>query len=81
LTFRFASLYAAALMPVSLVPTLIGIAGGVYFFGAVLLSGGFLYVSSMAVRNTTRSNARRLFTSSLAYLPLLLALMVVNRTA
>ena len=81
LTFRFASLYAAALMPVSLVPTLIGIAGGVYFFGAVLLSGGFLYVSSMAVRNTTRSNARRLFTSSLAYLPLLLALMVVNRAA
>ncbi len=81
LTFRCASLYAAALLPVSLVPTLIGIAGGVYFFAAVLLSSGFLYVSSVAARNTTRSNVRRLFTSSLAYLPLLLALMVVNRAA
>jgi protoheme IX farnesyltransferase len=79
MTFRYASLYAAALLPVSLVPTLIGITGGGYFFGAALLSSGFLCVSSLAARNTTRSNARRLFTSSLAYLPLLLVLMVVNR--
>ncbi|UCG85280.1 MAG: protoheme IX farnesyltransferase [Gemmatimonadota bacterium] len=80
-TFRYACLYAAALLPVSLVPTLIGITGGVYFFGAVLLSSAFLYVSSVAARSTTGSNARRLFTCSLVYLPLLLVLMVVNRVA
>jgi protoheme IX farnesyltransferase len=81
LTFRYASLYAAALLPVSLVPTIVGIAGDVYFCGAVLLSSGFLLVAGTAARSTSKSNARRLFASSLAYLPLLLVLMAANRVA
>jgi protoheme IX farnesyltransferase len=81
LTFRYASLYAAALLPVSLVPTIIGITGDVYLCGAVLLSSGFLLVAGTAARSTSKSHARRLFASSLAYLPLLLVLMVANRVA
>ena len=81
LTFVYASLYAAALVPVSLVPTLLGITGGFYFFGAALLSTGFFIVSSTAARHSSAMNARRLFRSSLAYLPLLLLLMAVNRIA
>ncbi len=81
LTFVYASLYAAALVPVSLVPTLLGITGGFYFFGAALLSTGFFIVSSTAARHASAMNARRLFRSSLAYLPLLLLLMAVNRIA
>jgi len=79
LTFVYASLYAAALVPVSLAPTLLGITGGFYFFGAALLSTGFFVISSTAARDSSALNARRLFRSSLAYLPLLLLLMAVNR--
>ena len=81
LTFVYASLYAAALVPVSLAPTLLGITGSFYFFGAALLSTGFFVVSSTAARDSSALNARRLFRSSLAYLPLLLLLMAVNRIA
>ncbi|MCH7683689.1 MAG: protoheme IX farnesyltransferase [Gemmatimonadetes bacterium] len=74
-TFGYATLYAAALVPVSLAPTIVGIAGTAYFVGAMVLSGAFLYASFSAVRHCTMARARRVFTYSLAYLPLLLILM------
>lgn len=79
LTFLYASLYAAALLPVSLVPALLGMAGAVYFVGAALLSAWFLFASGRAAARCSAVNARRLFRLSLAYLPLLLLLMVANR--
>ncbi|KPJ95728.1 MAG: hypothetical protein AMS18_02365 [Gemmatimonas sp. SG8_17] len=79
LTFGYASLYAAALLPVSLMPTLLGITGHVYFVGALILSLGFLVANVSAVFRSTALNARRAFRMSLAYLPALLTLMVVNR--
>lgn len=75
MTFWHATLYAAALLPVSLAPTIVGIAGLAYFVGAVILSGAFLLASAAAVRHCTTSNARRVFKLSLAYLPALLILM------
>ena len=74
-TFWHASLYAAALVPVSLAPTIVGIAGSAYFVGALLLSGVFLVASLAAVWHCTNDNARRVFKISLAYLPALLILM------
>ncbi|MFQ5703847.1 MAG: heme o synthase [Gemmatimonadales bacterium] len=79
ITFSYATLYAAALLPASLMPAMLGTAGTAYFVGAVLLSGLFLAVSFRAARNATALNARRLFRASLAYLPILLLLMVVNK--
>lgn len=79
LTFWHASLYAAALLPVSLAPTIFGMAGASYFVGAGILSGIFLFAALAAVRRTTPSNARRLFRLSLAYLPAILLLMGVAR--
>ncbi len=75
LTFGHATLYAAALLPVSLAPTIVGIAGTVYFVGALALSSVFLYASFSAVRECTMEKARRVFKLSLAYLPALLILM------
>jgi protoheme IX farnesyltransferase len=75
MTFWHATLYAAALLPVSLAPTIVGIAGMAYFIGAMILSGAFLLASAAAVRHCTMSNARRVFKMSLAYLPALLILM------
>ena len=78
-TFWYATLYAAALVPVSLMPTMLGTAGAVYFVGALLFSGCFLASSLWAARNVTALNARRVFRASLAYLPALLLLMVINK--
>jgi protoheme IX farnesyltransferase len=78
-TFGYASLYTAALMPISLLPSLLGMTGVTYFFGALLLSGAFLMVSAQAARRPKAISARRVFRMSLAYLPLLLLLMVVSR--
>ena len=79
ITFLNASVYAAALVPVSLVPTILGLAGGAYFLAALVLSGGFLAFALVTFREATRARARRLFLMSLAYLPLLLVAMAVNR--
>ncbi|HEX9729917.1 MAG TPA: heme o synthase [Gemmatimonadales bacterium] len=80
-TFGYASLYAAALLPMSLLPTMLGVAGRTYFVGALTLSAVMLVLSVQAMRRATVGHARRLFRWSLAYLPLLLALMSVNRAA
>jgi protoheme IX farnesyltransferase len=78
-TFMYSTLYAAALLPVSLAPTLLGMTGSVYFIGATALSVWFLMASVAAARSATAANARRLFQASLAYLPVLLILMAADR--
>jgi heme o synthase len=78
-TARQAVGYAAALLPVSLAPTLVGMAGTLYFAGALVLTLLFL---GLAIRfGLTRSihDARRLFLGSITYLPLLWVLMIVDR--
>jgi heme o synthase len=80
-TFRQAALHAAALVPVSLAPAIVGLGGPLYFFGAVLLSGGYLWASVAAARHPSREAARRLFFASLIYLPSVLAVMLADRLA
>jgi len=71
--------WALALVPVSLLPSLLGTAGMAYFAGALLLSVGFLAAALLFGRGGTLPRARLLLHSSLAYLPLLLALLAVDR--
>ncbi len=71
--------YTLMLLPVSLLPTLIGISGMVYFYGALLLGLGFLGYSIGAALSRSRQRARRLLLASVLYLPLLFALMVLNQ--
>jgi protoheme IX farnesyltransferase len=78
LTFRHALLYAAALVPVSLAPTLVGLSGPVYFWGALGLSSVLLWAAVTAVRRPSRLAARRLFRVTIFYLPGLLALLMLN---
>ena len=78
-TARQAVVYSAALLPCSLAPTLVGMAGTLYFVGALVLTLLFL---GLAIRfGLTRSipDARRLFLGSITYLPLLWVLMIVDR--
>jgi protoheme IX farnesyltransferase len=72
-------LYSAVLVPVSLVPTFLGMAGSAYFAGAVLLGLTFFALGvRFAVRRSAEA-ARMLFLGSIAYLPLLWGLMLANR--
>ena len=79
-TGRQAVLYTAALLPLSLAPTLIGMTGPVYFAGALVLTAGFLYLSIKFARTRAVPDARRLFFGSIIYLPLLWILMIAART-
>ena len=79
-------MYALALVPVSLAPTLMGMAGWTYFAGALLLGGGMLWFSlRMWTMKLTpaapesKLRARHVLQASVIYLPLLFALMMLNR--
>jgi protoheme IX farnesyltransferase len=71
--------YTLMLVPVSLLPTLIGISGKVYLFGALALGLLFLYSSLRAALSKSRQQARQLLLASVLYLPLLFVLMVLNQ--
>jgi protoheme IX farnesyltransferase len=71
--------YASALLPVSLVPSLMGLAGQVYFGVALVLGLVFLAVSLRFAISRTRHDARVLFFTSIAYLPLVWLVMVLDR--
>jgi protoheme IX farnesyltransferase len=78
-TGRQVALYCAALVPVSLIPTFLGLAGPIYFFGALLLGLAFLGAGLMMAVRRRGKEARRVLLASVTYLPLLLALMVADR--
>lgn len=78
-TFRQAFLYAAALLPVSLVPSVVGVTGVLYFWGAVVCSLWLLWATVTAARDHSYARARRLFLVSVGYLPAVLAFMVVDK--
>jgi protoheme IX farnesyltransferase len=71
--------YTVLLLPVSLLPTALGISGKVYLYGAIVLGLLFLYSSLRAAFSKSRQEARRLLLASVIYLPLLFILMVLNR--
>jgi heme o synthase len=72
-------LYTVMLLPVSLLPTLLGTAGKMYFVGAIVLGLVFLYFSLRAAFSKSRLAARQLLLASVIYLPLLFILMVLDR--
>lgn len=77
--------YSAALIPVSVLPVAVGMAGRVYFVGAILM-GAMLFRYSMgmalpqlpATAAASKPHARRLLQATIFYLPALFALMMVN---
>jgi protoheme IX farnesyltransferase len=78
-TGRQSVVYAAALVPLSLAPTLMRMTGVIYFAGALLLGLAFLYLAFKFARTRAVSDARRLFFGSIVYLPLLWILMIANK--
>lgn len=71
-------LYSAALIPVSILPNVLGATGLLYFIGAVAMGLLFLvYSFGFGYRQDARA-ARHLLLVSVIYLPVVLGLMVVD---
>jgi protoheme IX farnesyltransferase len=70
----------AALLVVSLLPTLIGLAGAVYFCGALVLGAGLAAVGAHQAVAPSAPRARRMLYASLLYLPALLALLALDKS-
>jgi protoheme IX farnesyltransferase len=70
---------SAALLSVALLPTVVGLCGGVYFFSALILGVMLLAFSVQLARTRALDDARRLLFASLIYLPLLLAIMAADK--
>lgn len=68
-----------ALLAVSLLPTLVGMAGAVYFAAALILGAGFLVYGIRLALAPTAPAARQLLFASLIYLPALLVVMALDR--
>ena len=79
-TSRVAVLYCIALLPVGFVATMAGMAGWIATFGALACGGALLLLGAQLARTRSDASARRLFLATLAYLPLLLAFLVLDRT-
>jgi protoheme IX farnesyltransferase len=71
--------YCLALVPVSLAPAVLQLAGRAYFLGALYLGLGFLATAVIFTLHESRPNARRLLVASLVYLPALLGLLCMDR--
>src|SRR5881392_1688688 len=68
-----------ALIAVSLLPTLIGLAGGLYFAGALVLGVTQVVLGGMQALAPSTAAARRVLFASLLYLPALLALLAFDK--
>src|ERR1700733_9321934 len=67
------------LIPLTLVPTLVGYAGLTYAVAAMFLNCGFLYWAVRLIFEKSNFVARRLLTASIIYLPMTLLIMVLDK--
>jgi heme o synthase len=70
---------SAILVPASLLPSLVGIAGIRYFFGALVLGMILLEVGLWANRSRTNVRAKWLMHATVAHIPLLLGWMIADK--
>ncbi|MGH9546017.1 MAG: heme o synthase [Terriglobales bacterium] len=84
-TARQILLYSVALIPISLLPTFLGMSGKLYLVAALVLGVALLYfgwrLASLKVASSnarSKQRARQLLQATVFYLPLLFALMMLN---
>jgi heme o synthase len=79
-TKRQMLLYTLVLWPAAAVPWLLGVAGGLYVVGALLLSAVFTGAAMQVCYGEGERSARRMFGFSLLYLFLVFSLLLVDHT-
>lgn len=78
-TSRQVIVWTVALVPMSLAPTLLGITGWTYLWAALLLGLFFLHSGIRMGMSRSPRSARALLLASVAYLPLLQGIMLVDK--
>ncbi len=78
-TARQIVLYGIALIPVSLVPAMLGMTGHIYLIGALILGLVYLYSGVRVAMERTLLRARAVLLTSVLYLPLIYGLMLLDR--
>lgn len=78
LMFKQAIAFSFLLIGVSLLPSLIGMSGRVYFIGALLLGFWILGVSFKLLHSSSHADARHLLKTSVIYLPILFILIIAD---
>ena len=78
-TSRQVLLYGAVLVPVSLMPSLLGLMGTVYFVGALALGLAYFGFGLGFARSRTTPGARWLMLASVLYFPAVLLVMLLDR--
>jgi protoheme IX farnesyltransferase len=78
-TSRQVLLYGAVLVPVSLMPSLLGLMGTVYFVGALALGITYFGFGLGFARSRTTPGARWLMFASILYFPAVLLVMLLDR--
>jgi heme o synthase len=84
-TARRILFYSVALIPISILPTFMGMAGRIYLVGAVAMGVALLYfgirlayLNLPLVSSPSKQRARHVLQATVIYLPLLFALMMGN---
>ncbi len=80
-TFRQIVMASAVLVWVSALPSVIGMAGIYYFFGALVLGMVLLQVGLWANRSRTKVRAKWLMHATVAHIPLLLVWLILDKLA
>jgi protoheme IX farnesyltransferase len=78
-TFRQIVIAAAALVGVSLLPAIMGLAGVVYFFGALVSTTALVQVCLWAAHTKTNTRAKWLMHATVLHIPVLLGLMIYDK--
>ena len=78
-TFRQIVLYASTLVAVSLLPAIMGFAGVLYFFGALVTCTGLVQVCLWAASAKTNTRAKWLMHATVLHIPILLGLMMYDK--
>ena len=78
-TFRQILFTAAILVPASLLPAIVGLAGVRYFFGALVLSMLLVQVCLWAAASKSNLRAKWLMHATVAHIPVLLGLMMYDK--
>ncbi len=80
-TFRQILLGCLALVPLGLLPTMMGVSGIAYFFGSLIAGICFLGFGVALVIGRRRRHARAMFFASLVYLPVIYIMMWADQLA
>lgn len=72
-------LFCILLLLISGIPQFLGLVSAVYLIVELILNGLFIFVAMRFLRTQQASDARRLFLTSIAYLPLLLGALVLTK--